>query len=183
VYQGCELWDLSLVDPDNRRPVDYALRSRMLDELARRLEEGPAARAALAREVAQPDALRDGRAKLLLLREGLSLRRARPPLFLEASYQPLRADGPHADHVVAFARRRGHEALLCVAPRLVLGLLDAAEDGAPRWQGQLALPDGFPRTLIDVVTGQRYEGETLELAELFAGFPVALLASRAKGAP
>src|SRR5689334_9873681 len=86
VYQGCELWDLSLVDPDNRRPVDYAARRTLLAELRRRAGEGPQARAALAREVA--GALGDGRAKLLLLVEGLRLRRQLPELFLSGDYLP-----------------------------------------------------------------------------------------------
>jgi (1->4)-alpha-D-glucan 1-alpha-D-glucosylmutase len=175
IYQGCELWDLSLVDPDNRRPVDFALRARLLEELARRADGEPAARVALAREVSQPEAMRDGRAKLLLLRQGLRLRRERPELFLEGAYQPLAAEGAHADRVVSFVRRRGDEVLLCVAPRLVLGLLEAAGGVAPRWEGAIALPAGFPG-LTDVVTGARHEGGALALADLFADFPVALLA-------
>ena len=175
VYQGCELWDLSLVDPDNRRPVDFELRWRVVDALRRRLAEGPAERAALAREVSRAEALPDGRAKLLLLREGLRLRRARPELFLEGDYQPLAAEGRHADRVVAFARRHGKGALVCVAPRLTLGLLDAAAGGAIPWEGRLALPPGFPRDLKDVVTGARRTGPSLELADLFGSFPVALL--------
>ena len=177
IYQGCELWDLSLVDPDNRRPVDFALRTRLLDELGRRAEGAPAARAALAREVSQPDALRDGRAKLLLLRQGLRLRRERPALFLEGDYLPLTVEGPHADRVVAFARRQGGAALVCVAPRLTLGLLD--DGGAPttRWEGRVALPAGFPGPLADVVTGARREAGELGLADLFSDFAVALLAT------
>ena len=177
IYQGCELWDLSLVDPDNRRPVDFALRTRLLDELGRRAEGGPAARAALAREVSQPDALRDGRAKLLLLRQGLRLRRERPALFLEGDYLPLTVEGPHADRVIAFARRQGRAAVVCVAPRLTLGLLD--DGGAPttRWEGRVALPAGFPGPLADVVTGARREAGELGLADLFSDFAVALLAT------
>ncbi|HET9593952.1 MAG TPA: malto-oligosyltrehalose synthase, partial [Anaeromyxobacteraceae bacterium] len=175
VYQGCELWDLSLVDPDNRRPVDFELRWRLLDQLRRRVAEGPAERAALAREVARPEALPDGRAKLLLLREGLRLRRARPELFLEGDYQPLAAEGRHADGVVAFARRHGRGALVCVAPRLTLGLLDAAGGGPIAWEGRLALPAGFPRDLRDVVTGARRTGPALDLADVLGMFPVAIL--------
>jgi (1->4)-alpha-D-glucan 1-alpha-D-glucosylmutase len=174
VYQGCELWDLSLVDPDNRRPVDYARRARLLDALRRELAEGPAARAALAREVARTDALPDGRAKLLLLREGLRLRREHPALFLEGDYLPLRAEGPDADRVVAFARRHGRQALVCVAPRLVLGRMDPASLAAPAWRGRLALPDRFPRELRDAVTGARPE-LPLQLEQLLGTFPVALL--------
>jgi len=177
IYQGCELWDLSLVDPDNRRPVDFALRTRLLDELGRRAEGGPAARAALAREVSQPDVLRDGRAKLLLLRQGLRLRRERPALFLEGDYLPLTVEGPHADRVIAFARRQGGAALVCVAPRLTLGLLD--DGGAPtsRWEGRVALPAGFPGPLADIVSGARRDVGELRLADVFSDFAVALLAT------
>jgi (1->4)-alpha-D-glucan 1-alpha-D-glucosylmutase len=125
--------------------------------------------------VSRPEALADGRAKLLLLSRGLRLRRERPALFLEGGYQPLPVEGPHADRAVAFLRRRGDEALLCVAPRLALGVLDAAAGGAPRWEGRVPLPAGLPAPLADAVTGARHAGPALELAELFAGFPVALL--------
>jgi (1->4)-alpha-D-glucan 1-alpha-D-glucosylmutase len=175
VYQGCELWDLSLVDPDNRRPVDYAARARLLADLRRRLGEGAAARAALAREVSSPEALGDGRAKLLLLAEGLRLRREQPALFLEGDYLPLAAEGAHGERVVALARRHGDAALVCVAPRLVLGLLDEAGGGAPAWKGKLALPEGFPRTWRDAVTGAERNGTSFALDELLGGFPVALL--------
>jgi (1->4)-alpha-D-glucan 1-alpha-D-glucosylmutase len=174
VYQGCELWDLSLVDPDNRRPVDFARRAELLGDLGRRLAEGPAARARLAGELSAPDALRDGRAKLLLLREGLRARRDDPALFLEGGYAPLDATGPHAGNVVAFARRHEGAALLCVVPRLVLGLLDAGA-GRIAWDARLPLPPELPREWTDVVTGARVRGDALELAELFSGFPVALL--------
>ncbi len=177
VYQGCELWDLSLVDPDNRRPVDWALRRRLLDEVRRRVAEGPVERAAYAGEVSLPEALPDGRAKLLLLREGLHLRRARPGLFLEGDYLPLTAEGPHADHVVAFARRHAGRALVCVAPRLTLGLLDAAGGGPIAWQGWLTLPAGIPKDLRDAVTGARRTGPALDLKDVLGGFPAALLVS------
>jgi (1->4)-alpha-D-glucan 1-alpha-D-glucosylmutase len=176
VYQGCELWDLSLVDPDNRRPVDFGLRSRLLAAISERLAAGPAARARLAREVSGDEGLRDGRAKLLLLREGLRLRRARPALFLEGAYRPLAPEGPHAAHVVAFARSLGGDALLCVVPRLVLRMRDESR-GEVAWRARLPLPPDLRREWVDVVTGERRGGEALEAADLFAAFPVALLLS------
>jgi (1->4)-alpha-D-glucan 1-alpha-D-glucosylmutase len=175
VYQGCELWDLSLVDPDNRRPVDFALRSKLLDELRGQTAEGPAERAALAGEVCQAQALPDGRAKLFLLREGLRLRREQPALLLQGEYLPLAAEGPHADRVVALARRHEKRVLVCVVPRLALGLLDASGSGRLEWEGRVHLPQGFPLDLRDIVTGARRRGDRLLLADLFAGFPVALL--------
>ena len=173
IYQGCELWDLSLVDPDNRRPVDFALRTRLLDGIRRRLAEGPSGRAELAREVSRPDVIHDGRAKLLLLREGLHLRRAHPDLFLAGEYLPLAAKGTHADRVVAFARRHGDQVLLCAVPRLILGLLEAS-GGHIAWNGRIVLPPGLPRTFRNLITGARHPCDA-PFEDLFGDFPVALL--------
>jgi (1->4)-alpha-D-glucan 1-alpha-D-glucosylmutase len=179
VYQGCELWDLSLVDPDNRRPVDYELRARLLSELASRLEGGPSARAELAREVSSAAALPDGRAKLLLLREALHARRQDPELFLKGEYLPLYAEGAHAANLVAFARRHDGRALLCVVPRLLNGLLAGGLGAsAIAWDARLALPPELRRDYVDVVTGAHRRGASLEVGELFSDFPVALLSTR-----
>jgi (1->4)-alpha-D-glucan 1-alpha-D-glucosylmutase len=174
IYQGCELWDLSLVDPDNRRPVDFARRQQLLAQLGRRLSGGAEARLVLARELAQPAALVDGGAKLLLLREALRFRRAHGPLFLEGEYQPLAVEGEDAAHVVAFARVRGPERLVCVVPRLLLQLGERA--GRRSWRARVILPPWLRGGHVDVVTGRRVEaGATLEVATAFADFPVALL--------
>jgi (1->4)-alpha-D-glucan 1-alpha-D-glucosylmutase len=178
VYQGCELWDLSLVDPDNRRPVDFELRARLLQQLDAELAGGPAARAALARRLATEEGLRDGRAKLLLVYTALRLRQAMRELFLAGDYLPLRADGPFAKRVFAFARVDRRRALVCAVPRLVLGPLERG-GGRIRWEGALALPGGLPRRWRDAVTGAERAGPELPLAELFADFPVALLVSEA----
>ena len=177
VYQGCELWDLSLVDPDNRRPVDWEVRARLLREIAARRAGGAEARAELAREVSAPGALPDGRAKLLLLREALHFRRRDPELLFRGEYLPLHAEGPHAAHVVAFARHHAGRRLLCVAPRLVGALLG---DGQSRiaWDGRIALPPELRHDYEDVVTGAHRAGDHLVLGALFADFPVALLSSR-----
>lgn len=174
VYQGTELWDLSLVDPDNRRPVDWARRARALEAIQAELARGPEARRALARRLAAPDALAGGEAKLLLLAEGLRLRRRERALLLEGDHRPLAAEGPMAGHVVAFARTLGGRAVACAVPRLVLRLQDPG--GAPRWEGRLPL-GGLAARWVDVVTGTVHRGDAPPLAELFADFPVALLAS------
>jgi (1->4)-alpha-D-glucan 1-alpha-D-glucosylmutase len=176
VYQGCELWDLSLVDPDNRRPVDFELRARSLEGIDAELARDPAARAALARALSTPDGLVTGRAKLLLLRVALHLRRAERDLFASGDYRPLETDGPLARHVFAFARAVPGRALVCAVPRLVLGPLEAG-GGRIRWEGALAIPRPLPRRWRDAVTGAVREGPALALAELFADFPVALLVS------
>jgi (1->4)-alpha-D-glucan 1-alpha-D-glucosylmutase len=107
IYQGTELWDLSVVDPDNRRPVDYDLRRCRLAEL-----DGLTPAAAWARRV-------EGLPKLLVTRDALHLRRRRPEVFEGGSYEPLVASGPAADHVVAFARGGR---IATVVPRLPLTL-------------------------------------------------------------
>jgi (1->4)-alpha-D-glucan 1-alpha-D-glucosylmutase len=178
VYQGCELWDLSLVDPDNRRPVDFERRARALEELDAELARGPGARAALARRLSTPEGLRDGRAKLLLLRVALNLRQAMRDLLLEGGYLPLAADGPLARRVFTFARVSSRRALVCVVPRLVLGPLDKGR-GRIAWEGTLPLPKGLPLRWRDAVTGTEHEGPTPQLADLFEDFPVALLVSEA----
>jgi (1->4)-alpha-D-glucan 1-alpha-D-glucosylmutase len=176
VYQGCETWDLSLVDPDNRRPVDFAARARALEQIEAEIARGPRHRAALARSVSSPEGLRDGRAKLLLLRTALHLRRGERPLFDDGDYRPLEADGPLASRVFAFVRSTPGGALVCAVPRLVLGPLEAG-GGKIRWEGALPLPGGLPRRWRDAVTGQTRGGPAIALAELFEDFPVALLVS------
>jgi (1->4)-alpha-D-glucan 1-alpha-D-glucosylmutase len=163
------------VDPDNRRPVDFARRRAALEALERELARGPDARAALARRLSAPGALASGEAKLLLLRAGLALRRERRALFQEGDHRPLAATGPLGRHVVAFARTHAGEAVVCAVPRLVLRPLEAG-GGRIAWTGALPLP-GLPGRLRDVVTGARHEGPELPLERLFADFPVALLAS------
>jgi len=119
LYQGNETWDFSLVDPDNRRPVDYALRQRMLDEIA-----GFAPDDARIAEVFAN--LGDGRAKMFVTYRLLQLRSEREELFLRGGYTALRVTGARARHVVAYARRHAGQACVTIAPRLM-----AAFDIAP----------------------------------------------------
>lgn len=118
IYQGTELWDLALVDPDNRRPVDFAARRRRLAELPS-LDAG----AALAR-------WREGTPKLWLLHRLLTLRRAAPALFRDGVYRPIEVSGPAAGHLIAFVRLAGTSAAMLVAPRLPLRILQDADGPA-----------------------------------------------------
>ncbi|HET9211165.1 MAG TPA: malto-oligosyltrehalose synthase [Thermoanaerobaculia bacterium] len=156
-YQGSEIWDLSLVDPDNRRPVDYGLRRRLLDDLKR----GLASEEILAR-------MDDGLPKLWLIHQGLHLRRRLPEAFgPDGAYEPLRAAGPRAEHLVAFMRGVRGGAVAAIAPRLPLRLQGD-------WQGTLLeLPPGSWR---DELNGEEIAGGSRPVAELLARFPVALLA-------
>ncbi len=151
-YQGTELWDLSLVDPDNRRPVDYELRRRLLGEL----------KDLSAREVMER--ADEGLPKLWLTKRALDLRQRRPGVFgCDGLYEPLCARGEKADHVVAF--RRGGE-VVTVVPRLVLRL-----DG--NWGDTvIALDRGSWR---NVLSDESFEGGELSLAALLRSFPMALL--------
>jgi (1->4)-alpha-D-glucan 1-alpha-D-glucosylmutase len=123
-YQGCELWDFSLVDPDNRRPVDFARRNELLFALKAQFESAtqdwPRQVAAL---LENPE---DGRIKLYLTWRALSVRRRFETLFLRGDYQPLPSQGERAAHLCAFSRRLGKIALVVVAPRWFaqLGALD-----------------------------------------------------------
>jgi len=151
VYQGTELFEYSLVDPDNRRPVDFDLRRSML----RRLDEHWL-----------PPIDADGAAKLLVTVSALRLRRYRPELF--HGYRPLVADGPTAEHAIAFSRGGG--GVVAVATRLPVGL--AAKGG---WGDTvLALPDGA-QDWTDVITGESVAGAAPRLADVLARYPVALL--------
>jgi (1->4)-alpha-D-glucan 1-alpha-D-glucosylmutase len=150
-YQGTELWDLSLVDPDNRRPVDWELRRRLLDE---------AEQLSPAQAWARAD---EGLPKLLLVQRALRLRWRRPECFA-GSYEPLWAEGERAHHLVAFVR--GGEVVTAV-PRLVLGLRGD-------WAGTtLPLPPGRWTDALD--GGDRAFEGTVAVADLLAPFPVAVL--------
>ena len=168
LYQGDELRNLALVDPDNRRPVDFDLRRRLL----RRLAEEPAPE----RVIADGD---EGLPKLWLIRQALALRRRRAAAFVPGSaYEPLPVSGTGSAHVFAYARRGGDGSAAVVAvPRLPvrLGLRLAPEASAqsPWGDTSLPLPEGAWR---NVLTGEAIEGGAERpLARLLARFPVALL--------
>jgi (1->4)-alpha-D-glucan 1-alpha-D-glucosylmutase len=170
VYQGNELWDFSLVDPDNRRPVDFVRRRVLLSELAKR----PAS-PELASELL--DTFADGRVKLHVTASGLRLRRERPQLFLEGSYEPLH---PAAPHVVAFERRFGKTRLVCVVPRFTRTLTQGDRPWAlgDVW-GDRKLGLAVGGRFRQVFTGASVEGSDLLLKDVFALFPVAWLLEEA----
>ncbi len=176
LYQGNEIMDLVLVDPDNRRPVDFALRARLLDEAL----GSEALCAAHARGLLE--SLYDGRAKLHITARLLGLRRELPDLFKQGAYLPLAATGNQAEHVVAFARRHEGRTLIVIGARLFAQLL--------REPGKLPLgSEIWTDTRLDVkefgegarfanaLTGERLavNAGTLDLAQAFASFPAAAL--------
>jgi (1->4)-alpha-D-glucan 1-alpha-D-glucosylmutase len=150
VYQGTELWELSLVDPDNRRPVDFARRREILDRVA---------------DGWLPEVDDTGAAKLLVVHRALTLRRDRPELF--DSYRALHAEGAAAEHAIAFTRSTD---LAVVATRLPVRL-----ESIGGWRDTvLPLPTG-PGTWTDTLTGRPVSSDCPELRGLLDRYPVALL--------
>jgi (1->4)-alpha-D-glucan 1-alpha-D-glucosylmutase len=181
-YQGTELWDFSLVDPDNRRPVDFSERTELLGKL-KRLEADDPVRfvgALLAR-------WRDGRIKLYLISRALEFRRAHERLFQRGAYIPLSVAGEGKEHVVAFARQYGDAWALVVVPRLVTRLCAVGRPPLARrvWKSSaITFPRKAPKRWVNVLTEEVLEashssGErTLEVCEVLRRLPVALLYGR-----
>ena len=167
IYQGTELWDFSLVDPDNRRPVDYAVRARLLAEHE---EHRPPAAELLAN-------LADGRAKLHVIRQGLAVRKTHAALFHGGRYTPIYADSGYEENVIAFSLEFGGRAVVAIAPRLFARKLGdgAAPVGAFWAEARVALPGG---AYVDVMTQRGHNGGSARMADLLAEFPVALLVRR-----
>jgi (1->4)-alpha-D-glucan 1-alpha-D-glucosylmutase len=170
-YQGTEVWDLALVDPDNRRPVDYAVRRGILAEI------GSADPTSLLASRA------DGRVKTFVMARALAARAAMPSTFVEGSYVPLPTTGERRKHLFAFARRHGDTVAVVVVPRLVAGLLGDRPQppiGADIWGDTgIKLPEA--RAFCDALTGAVIEpsadadGVRLDAARVLERFPVALL--------
>ncbi len=183
-YQGTELWDLSLVDPDNRRPVDYALRRRLLEELKVGADAAGPRLAAWARALAATK--EDGRVKLYVTWRALAARRTNPGLFTTGDYLPADAMGPGADHLCGLVRQEAGRVAVAAVPRLLLHLVPQVGDlplGASVWgETRLLLPGVTAgQRLHNVFTGEEaiavhHEGQAvIRAADLFASFPVALL--------
>ncbi len=165
IYQGCDLWDYSLVDPDNRRPVDYALRRKMLASL-----KGAAPRELL-------DRWTDGRIKLFMTRALLRYRADHAELFAHGDYRALKVTGRFAENAVAFAREHEGKSVLVIVPRLSSHLGKSPTGEA--WQNtEVTLDDEYAAgSWRELFTGQKITSGTygLPLAELFAEFPWAIL--------
>jgi len=166
IYQGCELWDFSLVDPDNRRPVDFVRRATLLEAID---EE-------LARDRVQAFAKwlqrwQDGRVKLAVTRTLTKLRAREPQLFRAGEYVPCEVTGPRADEVVAFCRQRGRRVALTAVRRFPV-----RAERSRGWHGtRIRLPPEAEGA-VDVFTGRRASGAALDAEALFETLPIAVLA-------
>ncbi len=166
-YQGAELWHQSLVDPDNRRPVDYGLRRRYLGDIVRRRQEP----LALASELLE--AYPDGRVKLFVIYAALQLRKSLPELFVQGDYTPLEG----GRHIVAFLRSFEEQRVVCVTPRLSQRLSPGAFPIGKVWRRQTlsGIPAGRYR---DTLSGRVHDVRgDVELEALLETFPLALLTS------
>lgn len=166
IYQGTELWDWSLVDPDNRRPVDYTLRADLLKSL-----DNASASSLLTN-------WRDGAIKLYVTKTLLHLRKKHPKLFEEGTYEPVKTKGLHSKNVIAFQREYGQTTLLVMVPRLTMKV--GWNPPAERW-GDTAVT-GLDKIFLwrNVFTNSIQTGlDTIRTRVLFDGFPIAVLISEA----
>jgi (1->4)-alpha-D-glucan 1-alpha-D-glucosylmutase len=184
IYQGGELWDLNLVDPDNRRPVDFEQRRRLLAD-ARQILRKPATERSAALHALLED-WKDGRIKLAVIAALLDCRERERALFASGSYQPLEFDGPRAGHLLGYARHSHERTCLVIVGRLFAGLIgdgQAVYLGAPLWRHTaLILPDRC-RRFEDVLIGRAIETQSgrLELSEILGDLPAAVLLGRSGG--
>jgi (1->4)-alpha-D-glucan 1-alpha-D-glucosylmutase len=175
IYQGNELWNLSLVDPDNRRPVDY-IRSQELFECVRTRGDTPGS-SLIGCLIKNPE---DGRIKQYLISQTLHLRQQESDLFQHGEYLPLTVAGAKANHVIAFARRSKNASVLVIVPRLISNLLndfDVPPIGPQIWQDtQVVLPPGEAgKQYRNVFTGEVLEPAVeLNVSQILSEFPVAL---------
>lgn len=183
-YQGCELWDLSLVDPDNRRPVDYTLRQNALTDLKKKFEEGEKERNEWLAGLLKDE--KPGAMKLFLIWRALNFRNTQRDLFDSGDYVPLTVEGEKQKHVCAFARQWREREAIVVVPRLVFGLTRGMEFppiGVELWkETTFSLPtarqgQAFRNVLTGetITTTERDGKASLELGQVLKSFPVALL--------
>jgi (1->4)-alpha-D-glucan 1-alpha-D-glucosylmutase len=167
-YQGTELWDLNLVDPDNRRPVDFSLRQRWLAQPAPTIRD-------------LVDRREDGHLKLFVAQRTLALRRDRAEIFAAGEYVPLEVSGPMRDHIVSFARVRDDVAAVVVVPRLLAGIVPASVSpfAGRCWEGTTLALDRLPRLWRNIFTEEALEAtdSSLSVAELLGNLPVSVLIS------
>lgn len=176
-YRGTELWDLNLVDPDNRRPVDFGMRISFLREI-----QAEACTRALELITELRATEHDGRIKLFLIYMALKARKEHAELFEKGAYAPLKVSGELRDHLIAFSRNHGTLWALTIAPRFLTGLVKEGEYplGHQVWADtSIHLPEGAPSLWEDAITQQGVKGQGALLAgQVMRHFPVAMLTGK-----
>lgn len=182
IYQGCELWNFHLVDPDNRRPVDYDQCRNMLEKLEEQTAHAGNDRQRLVTELF--DTIADGRMKLFITWQTLQFRQQQREFFRHSTYLPLSTDGSKAEHVCAFARRSGKQIIIAATARFFLALTDQGEKkpcGSVWAETYLDAPFTAEGCWRNIFTGRALQARTrrdkpvLSLEEVFACLPVAVL--------
>ncbi|HEY0794670.1 MAG TPA: hypothetical protein VGD64_02705, partial [Acidisarcina sp.] len=205
-YQGTEMWDLSLVDPDNRRPVDYALRAQALSALQgptlsdnagdtpeKRVPHSsplsgdewdrtnPQDQISLCKDLLTN--FHDGRAKLWTTHRALALRQTHHEVFRRGNYTPLPIENDKQQHAIAFLRQTSSKSILAAVPRFAYTLMKGkpAITLSEAWgTASITLPETAPASFLNIYTGEKITADanrTLPLSEIFANFPAALLIS------
>ena len=178
-YQGTELWDLSLVDPDNRRPVDFEKRRSMLASI-REQEDSHIGR--LIKDLLCTR--EDGKIKLFLIYRALKARRGHRRIFRNGAYVPLESAGRFSSHVIAFARRYDQQWAIVIAPRLLSHLVQEGDFPLGRrvWQDtEVTMPNLAPLEWRNVITNELLSaGSALPVGDVLHSFPVALLMGEGK---
>jgi len=173
-YQGAEMWDLNLVDPDNRRPVDFGIRKSLLSNIK---EEAQTGLFSLVSSLLR--SREDGRIKLFVIWMGLKARNLHPQVFREGKYIPLEVVGKFRDHVVAFARNHRKNWAVTVTPRFLVTLVSNGEYplGTEVWHDtHMLLPKGSPMEWNNMLTGEIVgNSNPVRISEVLHRFPVALL--------
>lgn len=168
IYQGCELWDLSLVDPDNRREVDFQRRVEVLRQVQAWIALDPERR--IAQVAAWREHWHDGTIKLFVLHRLLQLRSEHPDLFAQGNYQPIELHGVDSDDAIAFERLHGAVRVIAVA------ILRAGDAGAIAESLSIEVSTSAATRLTDVLTGRKFDDMgCLSGASLFKQLPVAVL--------
>jgi (1->4)-alpha-D-glucan 1-alpha-D-glucosylmutase len=180
-YQGSEFWDIHLVDPDNRNPIDFPIRIQALQDLMDRAAANPAA---IASELLA--AWPDGRLKMYVIWRALGYRRQHSVLFTEGEFIPLEVVGQQSEHVIAYLRRQGKVQVIAIIPRWV-AKIPASSDAAATtdfWRGtNLLLPAGSPIAWSNVFTVSSTEAKGgagklwIAVGDLLKDFPITLLAA------
>lgn len=167
LYQGCDLWFECLVDPDNRRPIDYALRHTLLAELQHHTT--------FRQQWMYDDP--HGVGKMWLIRQGLQQRSHHADLYLKGDYTPLQPSGPAANHIIAFQRSHGGRSAICVVTRHLATTMPDLQQYQPQlWHGssiELPHPGGY----LDLVSGRSFPGSCVPLEDLLAYTPFVWLLS------
>ncbi|MBW4536128.1 MAG: malto-oligosyltrehalose synthase [Pleurocapsa minor HA4230-MV1] len=170
LYQGAELWELSLVDPDNRRPIDYQKRRKFLQEI--KLKSSQDILQLLKELIATKE---NGKIKLFLTHQLLKARKEYIKIFQNGNYQPIEITGKYHNHLIAFSRNYGDKTIVAIAPRFLTGIIKPGQLplGTKIWEDtSLKL---VPKNWHNLIDNQTITGENLAVGEILQNFPVALL--------